>query len=107
MLTTGFLHNGPAAVRYPRGTGTGVAIDAMLTPLPIGKGVVTRQGNQVAILCFGTLHADALVAAETLNATVVNMRFVKPLDTELVSRLAEQHALLVTLEENAVMGGAG
>ncbi|WP_150306010.1 1-deoxy-D-xylulose-5-phosphate synthase [Pseudomonas saliphila] len=107
MLTTGFLHNGPAAVRYPRGTGTGVAIDAMLKPLPIGKGVVTRQGKQVAILCFGTLHANALVAAEALNATVVNMRFVKPLDTELVNRLVEQHALLVTLEENAVMGGAG
>ncbi|WP_150302293.1 1-deoxy-D-xylulose-5-phosphate synthase [Pseudomonas profundi] len=107
MLTTGFLHHGPAAVRYPRGTGTGVAIDSMLQPLPIGKGIVTRQGQRVAILCFGTLHANALVAAEALNATVANMRFVKPLDTELLNQLIEQHELLVTLEENAVMGGAG
>ncbi|QJD60176.1 1-deoxy-D-xylulose-5-phosphate synthase [Pseudomonas sp. gcc21] len=107
MLTTGFLHDGPAAVRYPRGTGTGVAIDSMLQPLPIGKGVVTRQGQRVAILCFGTLHANALIAAEALNATVANMRFVKPLDTELISQLVEQHELVVTLEENAVMGGAG
>ncbi|MEH6389793.1 MAG: 1-deoxy-D-xylulose-5-phosphate synthase [Pseudomonas profundi] len=107
MLTTGFLHHGPAAVRYPRGTGTGVAIDSMLQPLPIGKGIVTRQGQRVAILCFGTLHANALVAAEALNATVANMRFVKPLDTELINQLIEQHELLVTLEENAVMGGAG
>ncbi|QIB50753.1 1-deoxy-D-xylulose-5-phosphate synthase [Pseudomonas sp. OIL-1] len=107
MLTTGFLHHGPTAVRYPRGTGTGVAIDSMLQPLPIGKGIVTRQGQRVAILCFGTLHANALVAAEALNATVANMRFVKPLDTELINQLIEQHELLVTLEENAVMGGAG
>ena len=107
MLTTGFLHDGPAAVRYPRGTGTGVAIDSMLQPLPIGKGLVTRHGQQVAILCFGTLHANALIAAEALNATVANMRFVKPLDTELINSLAEQHELLVTVEENAVMGGAG
>ena len=107
MLTTGFLHDGPAAVRYPRGTGPGVAIDPELTSLPIGKGVITRQGQQVAILSFGTLHANALVAAEALNATVANMRFVKPLDTELLQQLATGHSLLVTLEENAVMGGAG
>ena len=107
MLTTGFLYNGPAAVRYPRGTGPGVAIEQTLLPLPIGKGVVTRQGEQVAILSFGTLHANALVAAETLNATVANMRFVKPLDTELLQQLADSHSLLVTLEENAIMGGAG
>jgi 1-deoxy-D-xylulose-5-phosphate synthase len=107
MLTTGFLHNGPAAVRYPRGTGPGVAIDPELEALPIGKGLITRQGHEVAILCFGTLHANALRAAEGLNATVVNMRFVKPLDEELIRQLAASHDLLVTVEENALMGGAG
>ncbi|SES34414.1 1-deoxy-D-xylulose-5-phosphate synthase [Halopseudomonas bauzanensis] len=107
MLTTGFLHNGPAAVRYPRGTGPGVPVDPALEPLPIGKGVISRQGQKVAILNFGTLHANAIVAAEALNATVANMRFVKPLDTELLQQLADSHGLLVTLEENAVMGGAG
>lgn len=107
MLTTGFLYNGPAAVRYPRGTGPGVPVDPALTPLPIGKGLITRQGRDVAILCFGTLHANALVAAEALDATVANMRFVKPLDTELVRQLADSHGLLVTVEENAIMGGAG
>ncbi|WGK62004.1 1-deoxy-D-xylulose-5-phosphate synthase [Halopseudomonas sp. SMJS2] len=107
MLTTGFLHNGPAAVRYPRGTGPGVPVDPALEPLPIGKGVISRQGQKVAILNFGTLHANAMAAAETLNATVANMRFVKPLDTELLQQLADSHGLLVTLEENAVMGGAG
>ncbi|MDX9685995.1 1-deoxy-D-xylulose-5-phosphate synthase [Halopseudomonas formosensis] len=107
MLTTGFLYNGPAAVRYPRGTGPGVPVDPALTPLPIGKGLITRQGRDVAILCFGTLHANALVAAEALDATVANMRFVKPLDTELLRQLADSHGLLVTVEENAIMGGAG
>ena len=107
MLTTGFLHHGPAAVRYPRGTGPGVPVDPALRPLPIGKGVVTRQGQRVAILNFGTLHANALLAAEALDATVANMRFVKPLDTELLQQLADSHELLVTLEENAIMGGAG
>ena len=107
MLTTGFLHNGPAAVRYPRGTGPGVPIEPELEGLPIGKGVLTRQGKEVAILCFGTLHANALAAAESLDASVANMRFVKPLDVELIRQLAESHQLLVTLEENAVMGGAG
>ena len=107
MLTTGFLHNGPAAVRYPRGTGPGVPVDPALEPLPIGKGVLSRQGQDVAILSFGTLHANAMVAAEALNATVANMRFVKPLDTELLQQLADSHSLLVTLEENAIMGGAG
>ncbi|WP_341708813.1 1-deoxy-D-xylulose-5-phosphate synthase [Halopseudomonas sp.] len=107
MLTTGFLHEGPAAVRYPRGTGPGVPIDPALEPLPIGKGAITRQGEQVAILCFGTLHQQALKAAEALNATVANMRFVKPLDTQLIAELSASHQLLVTVEENAVMGGAG
>ncbi|SDT87916.1 1-deoxy-D-xylulose-5-phosphate synthase [Halopseudomonas salegens] len=107
MLTTGYLHNGPAAVRYPRGTGPGVAVEPALNPLPIGRGVQTRQGQQVAILCFGTLHTAALQAAEQLNASVANMRFVKPLDTDLINALAARHDLLVTVEENAVMGGAG
>jgi len=107
MLTTGCLHNGPAAVRYPRGTGPGTPIEPTLEPLPIGKGLISRQGQRVAILCFGTLHANALKAAEALDATVANMRFVKPLDGELVGQLAASHSLLVTLEENAVMGGAG
>lgn len=107
MLTTGFLHNGPAAVRYPRGTGPGVPIEPELEGLPIGKGVLTRQGENVAILCFGTLHANALQAADALNASVANMRFVKPLDVDLIRQLARTHDLLVTLEENAVMGGAG
>lgn len=107
MLTTGFLHHGPAAVRYPRGTGPGVPVDPALQALPIGKGVLTRQGQRVAILNFGTLHANALLAAEALDATVANMRFVKPLDTELLQQLADGHELLVTLEENATMGGAG
>lgn len=107
MLTTGFLHNGPAAVRYPRGTGPGTPVERDLQPLPIGKGIITRQGAQVAILNFGTLHANATLAAEALNATVANMRFVKPLDTELLQQLVDNHSLLVTLEENAIMGGAG
>ncbi len=107
MLTTGFMHDGPAAVRYPRGTGPGVPIEPELEGLPIGKGVLTREGEGVAILCFGTLHANALVAAEALNASVANMRFVKPLDVELIRQLAGKHGLLVTLEENTVMGGAG
>ena len=107
MLTTGYLHQGPAAVRYPRGTGPGVPIDPALEPLPIGKGLVTRQGENVAILCFGTLHQHALKAAEALNATVANMRFVKPLDHALIAELSANHDLLVTVEENAVMGGAG
>ncbi|MBQ0742455.1 MAG: 1-deoxy-D-xylulose-5-phosphate synthase [Pseudomonas sp.] len=107
MLSTGFLHNGPAAVRYPRGTGPGTPIDSSLEPLPIGKGQLTRQGQRVAILCFGTLHAQALKAAEALDASVANMRFVKPLDTALIQQMADSHKLLVTLEENAIMGGAG
>ncbi|MEE3118653.1 MAG: 1-deoxy-D-xylulose-5-phosphate synthase, partial [Pseudomonadota bacterium] len=107
MLTTGYLHKGPAAVRYPRGTGPGVPIDPALEPLPIGKGLVTRQGEKVAILCFGTLHQHAMKAADALNATVANMRFVKPLDHALIAKLSASHDLLVTVEENAVMGGAG
>ena len=93
MLTTGYLHEGPAAVRYPRGTGPGVPIDPALEPLPIGKGLLTRRGEKVAILCFGTLHQQASKAAEALNATVANMRFVKPLDTQLIAELSDSHEI--------------
>jgi 1-deoxy-D-xylulose-5-phosphate synthase len=107
MLQTGMLYEGPASVRYPRGTGPGAEIQQALTPLEIGKGRKLRSGRGVAILNFGTLLAPALEAAEAIGATVADMRFVKPLDEELVLELAEQHELLVTLEENAIAGGAG
>jgi 1-deoxy-D-xylulose-5-phosphate synthase len=116
MLTTGFQHNGPSAVRYPRGTGPGVAIDPALTTLPIGKGVVVRETKgfeasvkkaRVAFLAFGAMVQPAMDAADELNATVANMRFVKPIDAELIANLAATHDYLVTVEENAIMGGAG
>jgi 1-deoxy-D-xylulose-5-phosphate synthase len=107
LLYTGFVHNGPAAVRYPRGTGPNVKIEAEMTALPIGKGVVRREGVQIAVLNFGTLLPAALQAAEKLYASVVDMRFVKPLDTDLLDTMAQRHQLLVTLEENTVQGGAG
>ncbi|MBF4655438.1 1-deoxy-D-xylulose-5-phosphate synthase [Serratia marcescens] len=107
MLYTGYHYNaGPSAVRYPRGTGTGATLEP-LSQLPIGKGVVRRQGEKIAILNFGTLLPEAAQAAEALNATLVDMRFVKPLDEQLVLELAASHETLVTLEENAIMGGAG
>ncbi|WP_118985124.1 1-deoxy-D-xylulose-5-phosphate synthase [Photorhabdus sp. CRCIA-P01] len=107
MLHTGYHYQqGPVAVRYPRGTGTG-AERQPFEQLPIGKGVIRRQGKKVAILNFGTLLPDAITAAESLDATVVDMRFIKPLDKELVLDMADNHDLLVTLEENAIMGGAG
>ncbi|AAZ96832.1 deoxyxylulose-5-phosphate synthase [Thiobacillus denitrificans ATCC 25259] len=107
LLSTAFLHDGPAAVRYPRGCGTGAAIEPGLEPVEIGKGVCRRRGRDVALLAFGSLVAPALTAAERLDATVADMRFVKPLDVDLVGELAAGHRLLVTLEENAVAGGAG
>lgn len=107
MLHTGYHYQqGPSAVRYPRGSGTGAALTP-LESLPIGKGVVKRQGTRLAILNFGTLLSEAAVVAESLNATLVDMRFVKPLDHALIAELAASHDALVTLEENAVMGGAG
>ncbi|EHD22749.1 MULTISPECIES: 1-deoxy-D-xylulose-5-phosphate synthase [Brenneria] len=107
MLHTGYLYQkGPAAVRYPRGNGSGADL-APLAELPIGKGVVRRQGDDIAILNFGTLLPEAQKAADKLNATLVDMRFVKPLDEALILELASSHHALVTLEENAVMGGAG
>ena len=107
MLTTGFHHNGPSAVRYPRGGGVGREIEPALNTLEIGKAELRRQGEKVAILAFGSMVAEAEKAAEQLNATVVSMRFVKPLDTAMVQQLADNHDLLLTIEENALMGGAG
>ncbi|MBA0192804.1 1-deoxy-D-xylulose-5-phosphate synthase [Pectobacterium carotovorum] len=107
MLHTGYHYQkGPTAVRYPRGNGTGTELTP-LSELPIGKGVVRRQGETIAILNFGTLLPEAQAAAEKLNATLVDMRFVKPLDEALLEDLAQSHSTFVTLEENAVMGGAG
>jgi 1-deoxy-D-xylulose-5-phosphate synthase len=112
MLTTAFHHNGPSAVRYPRGTGPGVALDTTLDDLQIGKGEIRRQTQgakpqRVALLAFGSMLAPALTAAEELDATVANMRFVKPLDRELIKSLADSHDLLVSIEENTLIGGAG
>jgi len=107
MLQSAWLHEGPAAVRYPRGEGTGIALDASLDTLEIGKGKIVRQGTGIAILNFGVLLDQALAAAEILNATVADMRWVKPLDIELILSLVETHEILITLEENAVAGGEG
>jgi len=107
MLYTAFTLDGPSAVRYPRGTGPGVVEQHNFTALPIGRGELQRRGHDVAILAFGSMLAPALAAADALNATVANMRFVKPLDEKLVAELAAGHQLLVTVEENAVEGGAG
>jgi 1-deoxy-D-xylulose-5-phosphate synthase len=114
-LTTAFRHDGPAAVRYPRGSGAGVAIDPGLDELPWGRGEIRRRierppaqpGQRIAILAFGTLLYPALAAAESLDATVANMRFVKPLDVALVTELARSHDAIVTVEEGSLMGGAG
>ena len=107
MLSTGYHYQGPAAVRYPRGKGPGAALSKSLDTLPIGKGVIRRKGKKVALLAFGSLTTAALTAAETLDATVADMRFVKPLDAALIAELANSHDLLVTIEENVIMGGAG
>jgi 1-deoxy-D-xylulose-5-phosphate synthase len=107
MLYTGFTLGGPSAIRYPRGTGPGVEVQAAMQAMPVGRGEVRREGKRVAILAFGPMLAPALRAADELDATVANMRFVKPLDRELVAQLAASHELLVTVEENVVMGGAG
>ena len=107
MLYTGFMHNGPSAVRYPRGSGPGVKTLQTMEALPIGKAEVRRSGRKIALLAFGSMVTPALEAAEILDATIVNMRFVKPLDEHTLLRLAATHDVLVTLEENAVLGGAG
>ena len=107
MLTTAYRHPGPAAVRYPRGPGPGVVPAAGLDVIPLGRGEVRRRGSGIAILAFGPMLAPSLEAGAELGATVANMRFVKPLDADLVTALARDHAQLVTVEEGAVMGGAG
>jgi len=107
MLYTGFQHDGPAAVRYPRGQGPGHEIVEDMQALSIGKADVVREGNDIAILAFGSMLEPALEAGRQLDATVVNMRFIKPLDSQLLEKLAQHYALLVTVEENVIQGGAG
>jgi 1-deoxy-D-xylulose-5-phosphate synthase len=107
MLTTGYNYPGPAAIRYPRGAGIGVKPDTELSSLIIGKGEVRREGNKIAILAFGSMLQPSLQAADVLDATVANMRFIKPLDVELLKTLAASHDVLVTVEEGCKMGGAG
>jgi 1-deoxy-D-xylulose-5-phosphate synthase len=107
MLSTAMAIDGPSLVRYPRGSGTGAVPEMNLDTLPVGKGEIRRQGKDVALLAFGSLVPAALAAGEELDATVANMRFVKPLDIELIVELAGNHSLLVSIEENAVIGGAG
>lgn len=107
LLSTCFQHPGPASVRYPRGAGRGAVIESGLDTVPLGKAVVRRQGKGLAILAFGTLLTAALAAGEEFDATVVDMRFVKPLDETLLAELASNHEAFVTIEEGAIMGGAG
>jgi 1-deoxy-D-xylulose-5-phosphate synthase len=111
LLYTAFLHDHPTAVRYPRGSGVGAEVQEAMTALPFGKGEIRREsasrGQRIAILAFGTLLHPALVVGERLDTTVVNMRFVKPLDVDLVTQLARSHDAIVTVEEGCVMGGAG
>jgi 1-deoxy-D-xylulose-5-phosphate synthase len=107
MLWTALSLPGPSAVRYPRGAGPGVTPVAAHTPVPIGKADVRRRGAKVAILAFGSMLSPALAVGDALDATVVDMRFVKPLDTALVVELARSHELVVTVEENVVQGGGG
>lgn len=107
MLYTGYQHKGPAAVRYPRGSGNGEAAEVVMTELAIGKGLIRRQGEKVALLAFGPLLQACHTAAEQLNTTLVDMRFVKPLDQQLLKDLSKTHSHFVTIEDNALMGGAG
>ncbi|MHB1678477.1 MAG: 1-deoxy-D-xylulose-5-phosphate synthase [Sulfuriferula sp.] len=107
MLYSAIQLQGPSAVRYPRGVGTGAAVSEVMDAIPIGKGIMRREGEGVAILAFGSLVYAALAAAEQINASVADMRFVKPLDRNLVQSLASRHELIITIEENAIMGGAG
>lgn len=107
MLYSAYTTKGLTAVRYPRGAGTGAAETQSMTQIPLGKGSIVREGKNVALLSFGTLLPAALAAAQKINATVVNMRFVKPLDESLILELTKNHGLLVTIEENVIAGGAG
>ncbi|MGI9300391.1 MAG: 1-deoxy-D-xylulose-5-phosphate synthase [Luminiphilus sp.] len=107
MLVSAYNHTGPSAVRYPRGEGTGVRIEPQLRGVEIGKGHVVREGEEIAILNFGVLLTEAEKAGEALNASVADMRWVKPLDTDLITQLAQTHSRFITVEENVVAGGAG
>lgn len=107
MLYTGFMHEGPASVRYPRGKGPGTAVQQAMVALPIGKAEIRQQGSRIAILAWGSMVTPALVAGKRLNATVVNMRFVKPIDEALILELAKTHDIFITIEENVISGGAG
>jgi len=107
MLTTGFQYPGPASVRYPRGKGPGVKIDTALTTLPIGKAELKFHGSRIAILAWGSMVTPALEVGKQLGATVINMRFIKPIDEALLLELAKSHDTLVTIEENVLAGGAG
>jgi 1-deoxy-D-xylulose-5-phosphate synthase len=107
MLYTGFLHEGPASVRYPRGKGPGVAVIKAMTALPLGKAEIRHQGSRLAILAWGSMVTPALAAGKQLGATVVNMRFVKPIDEQLLLELAKSHEVFITVEENVISGGAG
>jgi len=107
MLYTGYQHEGPAAVRYPRGRGIGAAVESTMQALPVGKADVIKRGNKLAILAFGSCLAAATEVAEKLGASLVNMRFVKPMDANVIHEMAKSHSLLVTIEENSVIGGAG
>jgi 1-deoxy-D-xylulose-5-phosphate synthase len=107
MLYTGYLHEGPASVRYPRGKGPGVTVQKTMTALPLGKAEIRHPGLRIAILAWGSMVTPALAAGKQLGATVVNMRFVKPLDEELLLELAKSHEVFVTVEENVLSGGAG
>ena len=107
MLNTGYYHNGPAAVRYPRGHGAGVPVEKTLDTLPVGKAEIRRTGKGTAILSFGTMLETAMNAGEATDATVVNMRFIKPLDKDLIHTVAAEHDLIITIEDNVAAGGAG
>ena len=107
MLSTGHHFTGPAAVRYPRGSGIGAEISPALDSIEIGKAKTVRHGKNLAFLCFGTLLHETLYAAEKLNATVIDMRFVKPLDEDAILSAATTHDVLITIEENVIAGGAG
>jgi 1-deoxy-D-xylulose-5-phosphate synthase len=107
MLTTGFMHQGPASVRYPRGKGPGVTVENSLTELPIGKAELRYQGSRIAILAWGSMVTPAVAAGKHLGATVVNMRFVKPIDEALILELAKSHEIFITVEENVISGCAG
>ena len=107
MLTTGYEYEGPSAVRYPRGTGPGVSIEKSLKSMAIGQAQTIREGEKIAILAFGSMVAPAIEAGNEINATVVNMRFIKPLDNTMIAKISETHDLIITIEENTRMGGAG